>query len=265
MTDQQIRFDDGAAYERYMGVWSRLVGEQFIEWLAPKPGLYWLDVGCGNGAFTEMILGRCAPDSVDGIDPSAEQIAYARGRPTRTQARYRVGDAMALPFPNDTFDVAVMPLVIFFVPDPLMGVSEMARVVRPGGLVTAYGWDLLGGGLPYESLQDEMNSMGIVVPKPPSPGASGLEALRGFWTAAGLESIEMTPITVERSFADFEEYWTIVQGSPSAGRTFSAMSTGEVASLKDRMRQRLPKDPSGRITYGARANAIQGRVPSGGR
>jgi hypothetical protein len=55
VTDQ-IRFDDGAAYERYMGEWSRLAGETFLEWLAPESGLRWLDVGCGNGAFTEMLV-----------------------------------------------------------------------------------------------------------------------------------------------------------------------------------------------------------------
>ncbi len=44
----QIRFDDGAAYERYMGTWSQLVGEVFLDWLAPKSGWRWFDVGCGN-------------------------------------------------------------------------------------------------------------------------------------------------------------------------------------------------------------------------
>jgi hypothetical protein len=45
MADQPIRFDDGAAYERFMGKWSRLAGETFLDWLAPQPGLRWLDVG----------------------------------------------------------------------------------------------------------------------------------------------------------------------------------------------------------------------------
>jgi 2-polyprenyl-3-methyl-5-hydroxy-6-metoxy-1,4-benzoquinol methylase len=69
MADQSIRFDDGAAYERFMGKWSQLAGETFLDWLAPQPGLRWLDVGCGNGAFTEMLVERCAPVSVQGIDP----------------------------------------------------------------------------------------------------------------------------------------------------------------------------------------------------
>ncbi len=77
MTNSTIRFDDGNAYEEYMGKWSQLAGGTFLDWLAPKTGLRWLDVGCGNGAFTEMLIERCAPVSVEGIDPSEAQLAYA--------------------------------------------------------------------------------------------------------------------------------------------------------------------------------------------
>src|SRR6476619_7196461 len=109
MTEQTIRFDDGAAYERYMGVWSRLVGEKFLRWLAPAPGLRWLDVGCGNGAFTEMIAHECAPAAIAGVDPSEGQLAFARTRPALRSADFRKGDAMALPYADASFDVAVMP------------------------------------------------------------------------------------------------------------------------------------------------------------
>src|SRR6478672_6698437 len=87
VTDE-IRFNDGAAYERYMGVWSQLAGEGFLDWIAPDSGLRWLDVGCGNGAFTEMLVERCAPSAVQGIDPSAEQIAFARARLPDGAARF---------------------------------------------------------------------------------------------------------------------------------------------------------------------------------
>jgi ubiquinone/menaquinone biosynthesis C-methylase UbiE len=76
----QIRFDDGGAYERYMGKWSQLVGDAFIDWLAPASNLRWLDVGCGNGAFTESLLQHCAPRLVHGVDPSEGQLNYARTR-----------------------------------------------------------------------------------------------------------------------------------------------------------------------------------------
>ena len=260
MTDQ-IRFDDGAAYERYMGEWSRLVGETFLGWLAPRPGLRWLDVGCGNGAFTEMLVERCAPASVQGIDPSEGQLAYARARFASGVARFRQGDAMAQPFPEDTFDAAVMPLVIFFVPDPAKGVAEMARVVRPGGTVSAYAWDMEGGGFPYEALHVEMRELGVAVPAPPSPEASRLDALRDLWAGAGLEAVETQEIKVQRTFADFEDYWTTVLGGASVSRQLAAMAPEELATLRARMHARLPPDAVGRISYSARANAVKGRVP----
>jgi SAM-dependent methyltransferase len=261
MTTSEIHFDDGAAYERYMGKWSQLAGDAFLGWLAANPGLRWLDVGCGNAAFTEMLVERCSPVSVHGIDPSEHQLAYARTRPASRGAQFHQGDAMAQPFLDDTFDAAVMPLVIFFVPDPAKGVAEMKRVVCKGGTVSAYAWDMLGGGFPYEALWAEMRAMGVAVPLPPSPSASRLEVIRDLWTDAGLDAIEIREITVQRTFGDFDDYWTTILGGPSVGRQLVAMATEELALLKSRLRHRLLADAAGRITYGARANAVKGRVP----
>ena len=261
MAEQAIRFDDGAAYERYMGAWSRIAGEVFLDWMAPSPGLGWLDVGCGNGAFTEMIVERCAPSAVQGIDPSAEQLEYARTRAGSQMVQFRQGDAMALPFADDAFDVTVMPLVIFFVPQPSKGVAEMARVVRNGGIVAAYAWDLPGGGFPYAALQAEMRELGAAVASPPSPDASRMDALRELWAGVDLEGVETREITVQRTFADFEGFWTTILGGPSVHAGLTAMAAGDIAALQARMRERLPADSAGRITYAARANAVKGRVP----
>src|SRR4051794_1483418 len=146
MGTSPIRFEDGAAYERGIGAWSQLAGRQFLDWLAPPPGQRWIDIGCGNGAFTSLILQRCSPSEVQAVDPSAGQLAYASSRPDARGATFLTGDAMALPFEDARFDAAVMALVIFFVPEPRRGVAEMVRVVRPGGLIAAYAWDILNGG-----------------------------------------------------------------------------------------------------------------------
>ena len=243
-----------------MGKWSQLAGERFLDWLAPASGLRWLDVGCGNGAFTEMIVERCAPSSVDGIDPSEGQLAYARSRSASRIARFRQGNAMALPFPDNAFDAAVMPLVIFFVPEPARGVAEMARVVGPGGTVTAYAWDMAGGGFPYDALHLEMRGLGVAVPVPPSPAASRLDVMRELWAGAGLNEIDTREIAVERTFADFDDYWTTILGGPSVGPKLKAMASDDLALLQTRMRQRLPADATGRITCAARANAVRGFV-----
>ena len=261
MTTGQIRFDDGAAYERYMGKWSQLAGEVFLDWLAPSPGWRWLDIGCGNGACTEMLVSCCAPASVEGIDPSEAQLAFARTRPALSGvARFRQGDAMALPYADDSFDAAVMPLVIFFVPDPAAGVREMARVVRPGGLVAAYAWDMHGRGFPYAALNSEMDALGMVVPAAPSPEASRRDVMEALWRDAGLEDVETREINVQRTFADFDDFWATAKGGPSAGGLLAAMTAETAAELIARVSARLPADASGRITVSARANAVRGRV-----
>jgi ubiquinone/menaquinone biosynthesis C-methylase UbiE len=262
MAEQQIRFDDGAAYERMMGNWSRLAGDIFLDWLAPRSGLRWIDIGCGNGAFTELLVERCAPAEVHGIDPSEAQLAFARARPAARVAKFRQGDAMALPFSEDRFDAAVMALVLFFVPDPANGVAEMMRVVCPGGTVANYVWDMLGGGVPLEPIQVEMRAMGVTPLLPPHSNASRMEALRDLWTDAGLDAIETREITVQRTFVDFDDFWTTSLLGSSVGPTVAAMAPRDVELLKTRVRTRLPADAAGRITYRARANAVKGRVPN---
>jgi ubiquinone/menaquinone biosynthesis C-methylase UbiE len=262
VAENQIRFDDGAAYERMMGTWSRLAGDIFIDWLNPRPGLRWVDVGCGNGAFTARLIERCAPAEVQGIDPSDGQLTFARTRSDARIAQFHQGDATALPFPDSTFDAAVMALVIFFVPDPSKGVAEMVRVTRPGGTVAAYAWDILGGGSPTSAVWSEMQTMGIEPTFPPSVDAAQLETLLALWTNAGLEAVVTREITVSRMFASFDEFWAIIRTTPGLNSTITGMSPGDVERLKERSQKRLSAGPDGRITCTARAHAVKGHLPS---
>lgn len=259
MSSPEIRFSDGASYERFMGRWSQPVGDLFLDWLAQPSGLQWLDVGCGNGAFTERIIARCQPKSVTGIDPSPAQLSFARERFASGGVDLHQGDAMAMPFADDAFDVAVMPLVIFFVPTPAKGVTEMARVVRRGGIVSAYAWDMEGGGFPYASVLRQIEAQGVPVPAPPSPQASRLDVMQSLWTEAGLDAIETTALTVQRTFDDFDDYWTTILGSPSAGVAISSLPPDAQRTFKEGLRKSLQEDADGRIACMGRANAVKGR------
>ena len=261
MDQSEIRFDDGAAYEDFMGIWSRLVGDRFLDWLAPSSGWRWVDVGCGNGAFTERLVARHAPLAVDGIDPSEGQLAFARGRMPDAPVRFERGDAMALPYADHAFDAAVMALVIFFVPEPARGVAEMARVVRPGGRVSAYAWDILGGGFPFAALQEEMAAIGVTPLWPPSVEASRIDALRALWTGAGLVDVETCELRATRTFESFDAFWNIALTGPRMAPRIASMPVDDVERLKDRVRQRLPADADGRITCEASANAVKGVAP----
>lgn len=261
MAEQSIRFDDGAAYERAMGIWSQIAGRVFLDWVAPAEGLRWLDVGCGNGAFSELLMQRCAPAEMHGVDPSEAQIAFARGRPGAQGATFQLGDAMALPYEADRFDGAVMALVIFFVPEPARGVAEMARVVRPGGTVAAYAWDLLGGGFPFHPFQAELRALGFTPTLPPNPGAAQMEALRALWSGAGIEAVETREITVQRTFADFEDFWVSSTAMSTMRPMLDAMAPADLNRFKAKVRGWVAEDAAGRVTYEARANAVKGRVP----
>ncbi len=261
MSQQQNLFADGKAYERLMGRWSRLAGTQFLDWLDAPANLKWIDVGCGNGAFTQVLIARCAPLAVTGIDPSEGQIAFARTRPSAKMAEFRVGDAQALPFPDNSFDAASMALVIVFVADPLEAAAEMARVVRPGGLVATYMWEFPSG-FPHAPIAEAMKSLGMAAPERPNVAASGRDAMRDIWQRAGLTSVETEIIRIRVAFADFADYWesSTVPVGPS-GKALAALTPTDRENLKAQLRATLPIAADGTISYEAFANAVKGRVP----
>ena len=261
MTGKTVRFEDGASYEEIMGRWSRLAGNKFLDWLDPPPGLKWIDIGCGNGAFTELLIERCAPVEVEGIDPSEGQLAFARTRPGAQAARFQIGDAMALPFDPATFDAAVMALVIVFVPEPSKGIDEMKRVVRPGGLIATYVWDMVDGGFPIDPILDEMRAMNISYPRPPQVDASRMDALVALWKNAGLQAVETLEISVNRTFPDFDNFWNINLKGGTVGSIVAAMAPQDALALKERVCSRFAANSDGSVTFGARAHAIKGRRP----
>lgn len=261
MATPEMRFNDGAAYERMMGVWSRSVGEIFLDWLAPTPGLTWADIGCGSGAFSELLAERCAPARIFGIDPSEAQLTYARARPAARVAEFRQGDAMALPYADASMDAAAMALVLFFVPDPAKGVAEMTRVVKPGGSISAYLWDIVGGGIPFSPFWSAMEAMGIHYALPPSAAISDMAPLRAAWEAASIASVQTREIRVARTFASFDEFWSVMGSAASISDVLKSLSAEDLAALRTRVRAALPAAADGTIRYESRANAVKGVRP----
>jgi SAM-dependent methyltransferase len=247
-------FADGKAYERLMGRWSRLAGEKFLDWLDAPKKLKWLDVG-----FTEVLIAKCSPAAVIGVDPSEGQLAYARGRAGTKGAEFRVADAEALPFPDNSFDAAAMALVLVFIPDPAKAARELARVVRPGGIGATYMWEFPDG-FPPAPLAAAMKDLGLTPPQRPSVQASGRDAMRAIWKQAGLTAIESEVIRIRVHFSSFDDFWdsNTVPVGPS-GKALSELTPGAREQLKTRLRQRLPIAADGSISYEGLRQCGEGR------
>jgi len=257
-----LEFDDSAAYERFMGRWSRTVAPVFLDWLGARRGASWLDVGCGTGILAETLLELCAPASVHAIDPAPAQVAAAARGPAAGRAVFQVAEARKLPFPDGSFDVVASALVINFIPDRPPALAEMLRVARAGGLVASYVWDFAAELSPSGPLRGAMRRFGAEVPGIPGTEASRLEALQALFQSAGLEQIETRTIDVCLAYASFQDFWQAqTPGYAPTTKIIAAMKDSERARLMRAVQSTLPSGPNGSIEYCARANAIRARVP----
>jgi hypothetical protein len=87
-------FDNGEAYERLMDRWSREAGLVFLEWIARPERARWLDVECGTGVFTKLVLDTRAPSVVIAVHPTLAQIEHAR-RPWTSRCSRKIASYTA--------------------------------------------------------------------------------------------------------------------------------------------------------------------------
>lgn len=251
-----MTFDvSGDAYDRFMGRYSRELAPVFADFARIEPGLNALDVGCGSGVLTEELARRLGADRVAGVDPSPLVEACADRVPG---ADVRRGAAEALPWPDDSFDVALAQLVIHFLDDPVVGVGEMRRVVRPGGLVAACSWDfpamqLLG------TFWQSVRHLDPAAPSEERPFPT-LDGLAKLGDDAGLEEVETAALEVVSRYEDFDELWsTFLLGVGPAGQYCVSLESEKRDAVRVEYRKRLG-DPEGSFTLTASAWALRGAV-----
>jgi SAM-dependent methyltransferase len=250
-----MSFDVAAeAYDRFMGRFSRPLATEFTDWAAIAPGARVLDVGCGPGALLAALSSRTAPDQVAGIDPSESFLATARARFPWADLRH--GSAEALPFDDDTFDAALAQLVVHFMTDAAAGLSEMARVTRPGGTVAACVWDFAGGRAPQSIFWSALGSVVPGVEDESRRTGSSEGDIAALLRGAGCSGVEEGQLSVAVDFASFEEWWEpYTLGVAPAGQQLAQLSEADRGRVRERAAELLP---SGAFRITATAWAARG-------
>ena len=261
---QTALWDRANAYERYMGRWSRRIAPVFLDWLAAPPDSEWLDIGCGTGVLSSAVLAKCAPKCVVGIDSSDAFIELARSQVNDRRFRCQQGHGEKLPHKNDEFATAVSGLVLNFVGDKDKALAEMARVVRPGGIVALYVWDYAGHMQIMRHFFDAAVEMDIRAREFDDGVQSPIcrpDPLSRLFEKAGLSDIVVKGIDIPAAFENFNDYWIPFLGGTGSGPKYcTSLAPDAQFQLHEKLRKRVPTGPDGEILLAVRAWAIKGRV-----
>ncbi len=252
-----MSFDVAAeAYGRFMGQFSEPMARDFAEFATVAGGERALDVGCGPGALTAQLVDRLGATAVAAIDPSSSFVGAAKQRFPDVDVRQ--GVAEHLPYPDDAFDAALAQLVVHFMSDPVAGLTEMARVVRSGGVVAACVWDHAGGNGPLSLFWQAVFDV-----DPDAPDEAHLAGTREghlveLGSAAGLQDIEPGVLTVSVAYATVADWWDpYTLGVGPAGSYVAGLDEPARERLLHRCSELLPDPP---FTIDASAWAMRARA-----
>lgn len=231
-----------ADYARFMGRYAEPLAVVFADLAGVRAGQRALDVGCGPGALTAELVRRLGVDAVAAIEPSAPFVAAVRARFPSIDVR--PGVAEELPYADASFDVVLAQLVVHFMADPVVGLSEMARVARPGAPVGASVWDHAGGSGPLSVFWQAVHDV--------DPQAAGEAALAGaraghleeLFAAAGLTDVSATKLTVSVAYSSFHEWWEpFTLGVGPAGAYLARQHAAGREVVRRRCTELLPSGP----------------------
>ena len=247
----------GDKYDRFMGRYSRELAPRFIEFAGVDAEMTVVDVGCGPGALTEWLVERVGAEHVAAADPSEPFVAAATDR--ARGADVRLAAAEELPWEDHRFDAALSQLAVNFMRDADAGVSQMRRVVRPGGVVAACTWSTEKD---MEMLRSFWAAAGKLASGAPDEGSAmryrTADELGELWRLGGLSDVKTDHLHVETSYTGFDDLWEpFTHGVGPAGAYLAKLSPEQ----REQVRTELFKavgEPSGPFTLSATACAVRG-------
>ena len=230
------------AYGLFTGRFSEPLAQEFADFVGPTPGQRVLDVGCGPGALTQVLVAAVGRSAVYAVDPSEAFVDAARARLPGVDVRRAAAED--LPYAEDTFDVALAQLVVHFMADPVAGLTEMARVTKTDGVVAACVWDNGGGCGPLSPLWRAAQEIDPTASD--ESGAAGAREgqLAELARAAGLAQVRPARLTVDVSFETFQQWWEpLTLGVGSGGAYVQGLDEPTRQALRDRLERALGPVP----------------------
>jgi ubiquinone/menaquinone biosynthesis C-methylase UbiE len=250
----------GQAYDRFMGRYSRPLAVAFADAVGLTPGQSVLDVGCGPGALTGVLVDRLGAGLVSACDPSPPFVAECAER--HPGIAVREGRAEDLPFDVASFDCALAQLVLHFVTDPVRSAGEFRRVLRPGGLAAACVWDFVEGMRLLRLFWDAALAVDPAAPDEARTLQFGRDGEIADWLiAAGFRDVIETTLDVSSRYASFEELWQgFLAGIGPAGSYCVSLADKQRAAVREELFRRLGS-PTGSFSLTAKARSASGRSP----
>jgi ubiquinone/menaquinone biosynthesis C-methylase UbiE len=258
---------DGAAYEKFLGRWTRELAPRFLDFATFSDEGPILDVGTGTGSLAFAMAARWPSRNVRAIDAAEPYIAHARAHFKGKYPHFEIGDATALLYDDGTFSGTAAQLVLNFVPNTVAAVNEMRRVTWSGGTIAAAVWDFRGG-LVYQRLfwdtaagidpkageaRDRLFSGALALP----------DGLPNLFRAAGLKKVQQGSLTIRMKYACFDDYWQPLLGGQGPVGTYVASLGGDLRrKIEDAVRRAYSSgSPDGERSLTATAWAVRGTVP----
>jgi ubiquinone/menaquinone biosynthesis C-methylase UbiE len=192
-------------------------------------GMSLLDVGCGPGTITLDLAEIVAPGPVVGVENVDAPLVAARDAAARRgdrSTRFEVGDVLALPFDDDSFDVVHAHQVLQHLTDPVGALKEMARVCKPDGWIAARDADYAAmAWYPELPELEEWRRVYRAVARANGAEPDAGRRMRAWATAAGLAGARFTASVWNYADRDSCRWW----GTSQAERYYGATFTGQAA------------------------------------
>lgn len=258
---------DGAAYERFIGRWTRLLADAVVPVAEPIPEGELLDVGCGTGSLARALRARYPGRAIVGIDVAEPYLQFAAARPGAGDISFLCEDACEMSFAAGRFAASFALIALNFVKDPLAAAREMRRVTRPGGPVVVAAWDFRGGLVYQRLLWDSAAGVDPAAAATRDKLFSGTLALPNgmveLLREAGLQHVRRDWVTIRMDFSSFADYWEpLLAGQGPVGAYVAGLQAEKQALVREAVRTAfLSGAEDGERSLTATAWVVRGTVP----